>query len=218
MRAMRVTLLAVCLALVMASSAGAATGYRPPGVSLPPATEEAKLAAYLGVARSYWPGSRCAGRETVRLRAEGQIAQWRPDRPGAQGIALVDTCEALISGGLSRGGFCSVLAHELGHLAGHEHTPAGTSVMSPEVPTVGACLAAAEGPTARRSEDWYATVALLPNGGRGWHITPPIAGRATAVARTTRCQRVVLFDDDEGQVFVGRCHHWSRRSRPTAGT
>jgi len=190
MRAMRVTLAAICLALVMASSADAATGHRPPGVSLPPATEEAKLAAYLDVARSYWPGSRCAGREVIRLRADEEIAHWRPDAANAHGVAFTDTCTVLLRGDLPAERFCFVLAHELGHLAGREHEE-GESVMSPDTSRLGPCVAATA--TIERSLVWYDLVSRLPRRGRGWHIVR--RGPRAFVARRAKQARLLAFND-----------------------
>lgn len=196
MRAMRVTLLAICLALVMASSADAATGHRPPGVSLPPATEEAKLAAYLDVARSYWPGSRCAGREVVRLRADDEIARWRPDVANAHGAAFADACTILLRGDLPAERFCFVLAHELGHLAGREHEE-GESVMSLDTSRLGPCVRATA--TIERSLVWYDLVARLPRQGRGWHIVR--RGPRVFVARRAKHVRLLVLNN--GQAVVG---------------
>jgi Homeodomain-like domain-containing protein len=108
-------LIAVLFSLAMTAPAGA---------SWPaPLTDEAKLAAYLPIARASWPGSPCQGREVVHLRADAELAADDAiDHVDSYGRGIPDTCEVFLHSNLGALGFCSVLAHELGHLAGYGHT------------------------------------------------------------------------------------------------
>ena len=192
------------ITLAVCAPAQAATGWKPAGLVAPAATEDGKLQAALAVARSYWPDSPCAGREVVHLAADGQITATHTD--DTLGMADAATCTVWVRGGQTHAGFCYVLAHELGHLAGRGHAEDG-SVMGAGVPNVGACE------QLELPAGWYAMVASLPGGGRGWHITPRAATKTAyvAVARPhgARCQRLLTLAHAARPrwwaVRIGRC-------------
>jgi hypothetical protein len=101
----------------------------------PPADDGARLAMFLPVARAAWPGSPCAGRETVFLHADAELRAEAPILTGnphdaLDGMASPSTCEAWLSSGLPAAKFCTVLVHELGHLAGRGHTDTPGDVMN----------------------------------------------------------------------------------------
>jgi hypothetical protein len=105
------------------------------GWSEPPEDDGARLARWLPLARAAWPGSPCAGREVVHLRADADLAAEAPSlAPNAvaplQGMAAPSSCEAWIAAGLSPLRFCTVLVHEVGHLAGRDHTAGAGDVMN----------------------------------------------------------------------------------------
>lgn len=156
---------AACTALASAGPATAATGQRPAGISNQPITEEAKLNAYLNVARSYWPESRCAGRETGDIGADAALDTFAG--PDAMGLALIGECRILLRSGMPPTEFCITLAHELGHLAGHGHETYG--VMRPEGEETGPCVKAAR--HLEFTHQWQQAVAELPGAGRKWRIT-----------------------------------------------
>jgi hypothetical protein len=101
-----------------------------------PSTDDgARLAQFLPLARAAWPGSPCAGREAIHLHADGALAAEAPVLTGnfhdaLDGMAAPSTCEVWVSSGLSAGKFCTVLVHELGHLAGRPHADTPGDVMN----------------------------------------------------------------------------------------
>lgn len=77
---------------------------------------------YTPAARSFWSGSPCEGREIVHV-----VRRVVSIYPGARAQAFLDgSCRIQIEARIYyQGGgynFCVVLAHEFGHLAGHDHT------------------------------------------------------------------------------------------------
>lgn len=195
-------LIAVLAVLLVAPPGHAATGWRPPGVVAAPATDAANLAESLPIARSYWPGSPCAGREQV-LTDDEFIDRKHPD---AQALGMADptTCRAWVRTGLDATSFCFVLAHELGHLARRGHEDSG--IMAPGSSSVGPCR------VLLRRDAWYGTIARLPDAGRGWRLARkpgPYERVAIARHRGARCDRVVHFAqvDDAwvGALSMGRC-------------
>jgi hypothetical protein len=101
----------------------------------PPGDDGARLERFLPLARDAWPGSPCAGREVVHVGADdslaAEVAGLAPG-PGQtlEGMAAPATCEVWLAAGLSAQRFCTVLVHELGHLAGREHTAVVHDVMN----------------------------------------------------------------------------------------
>lgn len=230
---MSAPLLVVVFALIFASSAGAATGDKPPGVNAPPRTEQQKLAAYLDVARSYWPGSACKGREVIELNADEQIAALGGAQHGrAGGYGDPAGCRVWMRGGLTPERFCLILAHELGHTAGQAHTDDPGSVMhASALPTVGPCADY----RFALSAGWYMTITQLPHAGRGWRIVakgrsgrgwrydavrPGFLRRTLVVYRLTiRGPRITGPRQPESSTWSRSCHSSSSRARrsPTAG-
>ena len=103
----------------------------------PPSDDAARLAEFLPLARAAWPGSPCAGRETIHVHADAALADEAPVVTGnlhdaLDGMAAPSTCEVWLSGGLAAGRFCTVLVHEMGHLAGRGHTDVPADVMNGE--------------------------------------------------------------------------------------
>ena len=121
------------LLLTLIAACGVAT---PPAVAQTPATDAARLAAYLPIARAAWPGSPCAGRENVHLAGDATLRAQAPAIAGAggalNGIATPETCKVWLASGMDARTFCTVLVHELGHLAGREHTTTPGDVMNAE--------------------------------------------------------------------------------------
>jgi hypothetical protein len=98
-----------------------------------PADDAARLSRFLPLARAAWPGSPCAGREVVHLAGDAVLRAEAPAIAGPgealNGMAAPDTCEVWLASGMSARTFCTVLVHELGHLAGRGHTDVPGDVM-----------------------------------------------------------------------------------------
>jgi hypothetical protein len=99
-----------------------------------PATDSARLQRFLPIARAAWPGSPCAGREQVHLSGDGALRAQAPALAGPgealNGMAGPATCEVWLASTMSARTFCTVLVHELGHLAGRGHTTIPGDVMN----------------------------------------------------------------------------------------
>jgi hypothetical protein len=119
------------LLLTLIAACGVAT---PSAVAQTPATDAARLAAYLPIARAAWPGSPCAGRENVHLAGDAILRTEAPAVAGPggalNGIATPETCEVWLASGMDARTFCTVLVHEFGHLAGRQHTTTPGDVMN----------------------------------------------------------------------------------------
>jgi hypothetical protein len=121
------TLLTLTILCVAAPAAHAWTA--------PPDDDGARLERFLPLAREASHGSPCAGREVVHVGADeslaAEVATLAPG-PGErlEGMAAPATCEVWLATGLSAQRFCTVLAHELGHLAGREHTTVAHDLMN----------------------------------------------------------------------------------------
>lgn len=179
----RAVLLAVLLLVAAAPAAHALTQA--------PARDEDRLTAFLDLARRPWAASPCAGREVVHLHASAALAaeaaaQAVPADRTVMGMAAPETCEVWVGGGLSAIDFCVTLVHELGHLAGHDHTAAAGDVMNGEglmdhapchaaIPPAAASAAAAAGKVR----------AVLPAPARAWRV---VCGARRGAARPCRAQ------------------------------
>lgn len=141
---------AVMVAALLAVPAGATT-------ILGSASDQARAALYLPTAQSYWPASGCAGREVINIIAADAV-----EIPGSgergRGWGDQATCTATVIDTLSDAWLCTVLAHELGHLAGRTHTTDGfMSAGGGRVPTRECRTAAALATQRARSYRWVAT-------------------------------------------------------------
>jgi hypothetical protein len=105
-------------------------------------TEEAKLAASLPIAEAAFVQTDCAGHANIILRADDQLASlaayWQMTARGFAGYALPASwtyapdwpwrneplCTVYLKSGMAPVEFCTVLTHEAGHLAGHQHDDA----------------------------------------------------------------------------------------------
>jgi hypothetical protein len=101
----------------------------------PPTDDAARLAAYLPIARAAWTGSPCAGREVVHLQADAVLRAEAPGITGSagsvlDGMAAPTICEVWLAGDLDPLTFCTVLVHEIGHLAGREHNAVAGDVLN----------------------------------------------------------------------------------------
>ena len=115
-------------------AAGAAVPASPALAQTPAAGDAARLAQFLPVARAAWPGSPCAGREAIHLAGDATLRAQAPAVAGPgealNGMAEPDTCEVWLASGMTPRTFCTVLVHELGHLAGRAHTTTPGDVMN----------------------------------------------------------------------------------------
>ncbi len=187
----RTPLLLILTVLCLAAPAAAA------GWSEPPADDGERLERWLPLARAAWPDSSCAGREVVHLdaavalRAEAPVLAPGSSEP-LQGMAEPATCEAWVAGGLSPLRFCTVLVHELGHLAGRGHTTEAGDVMNGEGDiSSAACERAVRPPASVVLEQELRS--RLPTPRSAWRIAcgPRRAGERRCTAR--RGERVRRF-------------------------
>lgn len=154
----------------------------------PPATDEARLAADLPIARAAWPGSPCAGREIVHLHADLRLAEMDAlDGIHSGGRAQVAMCEVWLVSYATPDAFCDALVHELGHLAGYGHTGVGGDVQAPSGPQAMAMQESPSYPACRsalRDLVWQ----LLPAAHTTWRIacTPLQLGHGRCSAVTAR--------------------------------
>ena len=91
----------------------------------------------LPVARSAWPDSPCLGRETV-VWDDAEVRRAYPTGP-IMGMAYAGSCRVVFSAiaPTDRVGFCNLLTHELGHLAGFDHVIGGVGRWATMDPTPG---------------------------------------------------------------------------------
>jgi hypothetical protein len=119
------------LLLTLIAACGVATS---PAVAQTPATDAARLAQFLPIARAAWPASPCEGRENVHLAGDALLRAEAPAVAGPgealNGLATPETCEVWLASGMDARTFCTVLVHELGHLAGRAHTTTPGDVMN----------------------------------------------------------------------------------------
>jgi hypothetical protein len=160
----------VVLTLIAACAAVPATH----ALAQAPPVDAARLAQFLPIARAAWPGSPCAGREAVHLSGDAALRAQAPAIAGPgealNGMAEPATCEVWLSSTMTARTFCTVLVHELGHLAGREHTTAPGDVMNGagdiDWP---ACDRATEPPATERVESELRSILPVPRA--AWRVT-----------------------------------------------
>src|SRR3954449_3921765 len=100
------------------------------------AVDAARLQRFLPIARAAWPGSPCAGRESLHVGGDLALRAQAPAIAGPgeslNGMAEPGTCEVWLASGMTARTFCAVLVHELGHLDGREHTTTPGDIMNGE--------------------------------------------------------------------------------------
>jgi len=106
--------------MLVALPAGAANATTILGSAL----DQTRIGLYLPTAQAYWPTSGCTGREVINVVAADAV-QIPDSTDRGRGFADQATCTATVIDTLSDAWLCTVLAHELGHLAGQVHTPDG---------------------------------------------------------------------------------------------
>lgn len=141
----------------------------------PPADDPGRLNAFLPLARAAWPDSPCAGREAVHLAGDAALRAQALALAGdtgdvLNGMAAPQTCEVWLASGMTARTFCAVLVHELGHLAGREHTTVPGDIMNGagDLDWL-ACERATTPPVSEMIEDELRS--LLPSPAAGWRIT-----------------------------------------------
>jgi hypothetical protein len=174
-----------------------------------PATDAARLARFLPIARAAWPGSPCAGRENVHLAGDAVLRAEAPAIAGPggalNGIATPETCEVWLAAGMDARTFCTVLVHELGHLAGREHTTTPDDVMNAEGDIDWAPCDAA---TARSPHEMliHELRSVLPTPRAAWKIRcgPKRGSERRCVARRGRSVRRYHVTETRTAVTVSR--------------
>jgi hypothetical protein len=178
------TLIAACVADVPA----------PYAIAQSPATDAARLQQFMPIARAAWPASPCAGREQVHLASDVALRAQAPAIVGPgeslNGMAEPDTCEVWMASEMSARTFCTVLVHELGHLAGRGHTDAPGDVMNGDGDIDYApCDRATEPSATEQVADELRSV--LPAPRAAWRVTcgPKRGSKRLCVARRGRSVR-----------------------------
>ncbi len=174
-----------------------------------PPDDAGRLALFLPIARAAWPASPCAGREVVHLASDAVLDAQAPEVAGPggtlDGLAEPETCDVWMAGGLTARTFCTVLVHELGHLAGLEHTTVPGDVMN------GAGdidYAPCDGATAPSEDELLErdVRSVLPAPRAAWRIacTAPRGTKRRCVARRGRAVRRYEVKETPDLVTVSR--------------
>jgi Matrixin len=110
----------LAVAVVITAGSASASGVATAPLSEPFSIDQ-EIAHFVPVARSLWPGSPCAGRESIAVvdASDGWV-----------GHAYRDACRVEVLRTVRRGQWlCKVLVHEFGHLAGYDHVNDRGSIM-----------------------------------------------------------------------------------------
>ena len=174
-----------------------------------PATDSARLAQFLPIARAAWPGSPCAGREAIHLAGDAALRARAPVIAGPgealNGMAAPQTCEVWLSSSMTARTFCAVLVHELGHLAGREHVATPGDVMNGEGDIdYGPCDSATEPPASEQVQEELRSV--LPAPRAAWKVTcgPRHGSARRCVARRGASVRRYDVTETKTTVTVAR--------------
>ncbi len=180
-----------------------------PALAEAPPSDTARLQQFLPIARAAWPSSLCAGRESVHLGGDLALRAQAPAIAGPgeslNGMAEPDTCEVWLASGMTARTFCTVLVHELGHLAGREHTAAPEDVMNGEGDIDWpACDRATQPSAVEQVEEELRSV--LPAPRAAWRVTcgPKRGAERRCVARRGRSVRHYDVNETPTTVTVVR--------------
>jgi hypothetical protein len=180
-----------------------------PAPALAPSSDTARLQQFLPIARAAWPGSPCAGRESVHLAGDLVLRAQAPAIAGPgetlNGMAEPDTCEVWLASGMTARTFCAVLVHELGHLAGRDHTTTPGDIMNGEGDIDWpACDRATQPSAAEQVEEELRSV--LPAPRAAWRVTcgPKRGSERRCVARRGGSVRHYEVTETPTMVTVAR--------------
>lgn len=180
-----------------------------PALAQAPPSDTARLQQFLPIARAAWPGSPCAGRESVHVGGDLALRTQAPAIAGPgeslNGMARPATCEVWLASGMTARTFCAVLVHELGHLAGREHTATPGDVMNGEGDVDWpACDRATQPSAAEQVEEELRSV--LPGPRATWRVTcgPKHGSERRCVARRGRSVRHYDVTETPTTVTVAR--------------
>jgi hypothetical protein len=194
-----VTLIAACLAMPVTHALA-----QPPA-----AADHARLQQFLPIARAAWPGSPCAGRETVHLAGDLVLRARAPAvaGPGGElnGMAQPASCEVWLRSGMAARTFCAVLVHELGHLAGRGHTTTAGDIMNGEGDIDWPACDRATDPSATEQVESELR-SVLPAPRAAWRVTcgSKRGAQRRCVARRGRSVRHYEVTESKTSVTVAR--------------
>jgi matrixin len=193
------------LALTLIAACGVSTAH----ATAQPANDSARLTRFLPIARAAWPGSPCAGREVVHLTGDDVLRAAAPAVAGPgealNGMAEPQTCEVWLASAMSSRTFCTVLVHELGHLAGRDHTATPGDIMNGAGDIDWApCDRATDSPEDEMLADELRSI--LPAPRAAWRITcgPRRGSQRRCVARRGRTVRRYDVTESKDTVSVSR--------------
>jgi hypothetical protein len=153
------------------ASALVALAFVPATASARLTTDAQRVAYFKPLAERTFPGP-CAGHETVTVTEEFPAGY-----DGDDGLAFRETCTVYIRPSLDDQRFCETLVHEMGHLAGLEHT------------TDGGVMDIRNGASLNFEPCVTATQASLTSMDRLHDLFPNGFVKAKRVARSTRAYR-----------------------------
>jgi hypothetical protein len=171
-----------------------------------PAGDPARLDRFLPIARAAWPDSPCAGRENVHLAGDAVLHAEAPVIAGGEalnGMAQPETCEVWLSSTMDARTFCTVLVHEVGHLAGRGHTTVPGDVMNGEGDIdYEPCDRASAPPPTEQAEDELRSVLPAPRAAWSVRCGAKRGSRRRCVARRGRSVRRYAVTETKTAVTV----------------